>query len=303
MSWLKRWLPWLAGLALVGVLIGTQDWLALLAALATADIGQFGAWLALFVLLWWLIESCNLYSLFWRAGLPQPWVDIARLRGSSYLWQIVNYSLAVGCIGLFLRRRSGVGMARAAGVMAVYMWAELVALVLLALPGIAADNAFARSTALIGGGFVLLSLVLALLLRSHARLPRMMPLLRPLRLFRWRDLLAIIAGRAVYFAAFIAFFYCSLPAFGIAVPLPVLLAAVPAIFLVGNLPISAAGVGTIQAGMLFCFHDYAMPQSILAFGLCYSAGLVFGRLPLALACIGAERLSATPATEFSFTNP
>ncbi|MFO1378983.1 MAG: lysylphosphatidylglycerol synthase domain-containing protein [Chitinivorax sp.] len=296
MTLLKRWLPWLAGLALVGMLIWTQGGQALLAALAIADIGQFGAWLALFVLLWWLIESWNLHTLFLRAGMPQPWADIARLRGSSYLWQIVNYSLAIGSIGLFLRRRSGVSVAGAGGVMAVYMWAELVALALLALPGIAAASAFARSTALIGGGFVLLSLALALLLRTNARLPRLMPLLRPLRLFRWRDLLAIVAGRALYFAAFIAFFYCTLPAFGIAVPLPVLLAAVPAIFLAGNLPISAAGVGTIQAGMLFCFHDYAMPQAILAFGLCYSAGLVFGRLPLALACIGAERLSAAPAT-------
>ena len=104
-----------------------------------------------------------------------------------------------------------------------------------------------------------------------------------------------VAGRHCILPPLSPFLYCTLPAFGIAVPLPVLLAAVPAIFLAGNLPISAAGVGTIQAGMLFCFHDYAMPQAILAFGLCYSAGFVFGRLPLALAA-SAPNASAAPAT-------
>ncbi len=295
---LRRWLPWLSGVVLTGALVWLQDWRALLAALAHADIASFSAWLMLFVLLWWLVESANLHSLFHRAGLPQPWVEIAMLRGHSYLWQIVNYALAVGSIGLFLRRRAGIGTARAAGVMAVYMWAELIALALLALPGWQSTGLFARSVAGTAAAFVLLSLLLAAALRRNVRGLQRMPLLAALRLFRWRDLAAVIAGRCIYFGAFIVFFYCTLPAFGIAVPLPVLLAAVPAIFLVGNLPVSAAGVGTIQAGMLFCFRDYAPAQAILAFGLCYSAGLIFGRLPLALLC----SLHASPAKRSVFSD-
>ena len=80
----------------------TQGGRALLAALAQPISGQFGAWLIVCIALV-AGRKRQPAHLFHRAGHAAAGADIAMLRGSSYLWQIVNYSLAIGSIGLFLR--------------------------------------------------------------------------------------------------------------------------------------------------------------------------------------------------------
>jgi hypothetical protein len=51
-------------------------------------------------------------------------------------------------------------------------------------------------------------------------------------------------------------------------------AYLPVILLIISIPISAFGLGTSQAAMLFLFKDYGSPAQIMAFSLTYSASII-----------------------------
>ena len=82
--------------------------------------------------------------------------------------------------------------------------------------------------------------------------------------------------------SFIVFFYFAFRAFNIVVPFLSLVALVPIVFFVANLPITPFGLGTMQAAMIFFFKSYTTEPNVLAMSIVYSTSLLFLRALLGL---------------------
>jgi uncharacterized membrane protein YbhN (UPF0104 family) len=87
------------------------------------------------------------------------------------------------------------------------------------------------------------------------------------------------------------------------VPVPFAIAAtvMPAVVVAGVLPISPAGLGTIQAALVYFFSDYATgadadarAASILAFSIVHFVYGMLGQLAVGLVCIAPARRGDPP---------
>lgn len=280
---LKRVLPWLLGGLIVAALVAAVDPAAVAEALQQAALARYIPLAVLFLLVWYLLETHNLQRLFRRFQVYTPFPELLAVRGYTYLLMIVNYALGVGGIGLYLRNRRGVPAPRAAGLLLFFMLAELLALGLLAGAGAIFVDGDARGYALMTAGTILGGALLGVpVARRLARRPALGQLLEPFAAAGAGAWLATIGDRAIYFLTFVLFFYLAMPAFGLRVPIADLLCLVPLLFIIINLPVTAAGLGTMQAGVLLLFAPYGAPATLLAFSVCYSATIIIGRLPLGL---------------------
>ena len=280
---LKRALPWLLGGLIVAALLAAVDPAAVAEALQQAALGRYLPLAVLFLLVWYLLETHNLQRLFRRFQVHAPFPELLAVRGYTYLLMIVNYALGVGGIGLYLRNRRGVPATRAAGLLLFFMLAELLALGLLAAAGATFVDGEARGYALMTAGTILGGAGLGVpIARRLAGRPVLGQLLEPFAAAGAGAWLATIGDRALYFLTFVLFFHLAMPAFGLQVPIADLLCLVPLLFIIINLPITAAGLGTLQAGVLLLFAPYGEPATLLAFSVCYSATIILGRLPLGL---------------------
>jgi hypothetical protein len=282
----RRYAPWAAGLAALAALVLLVDTRAVVESMQHAHLYRFVPLIVLFVLLWFLIESANLSDLLGCFGLCRPFREVLAARAFTYLLMVLNYGLGVAAMALYIRGRSRTGLGRASSIMLFYTHAEMLALCALTLAGApwAHGDPVLATVGTLAAGY----LAAAVLMYRFGRHPpvwlpariREAALLSCFRTAGLPTLLRLAIGRAFYFASFVFFFHSALPAFGIDVPLSVLLVTVPAIFLVGNLPVTAAGVGTIQAAMLAFFSTYGPAAAVLAFSICYSAALILLRLML-----------------------
>lgn len=284
----RRLAPWAVGLAMLVGLVFVVDLDEVLDALGRADLARYAPLAVGFILVWFLVETHNLASLLKRFGHHRPFAEVAGVRAYTYLLMVLNYNLGVGGIALYLRSTVGIPLAEASSLMLFYMFGELASLAAMCVLGavLLPGEAHVTSIALVAGGFLVGSMALIACYRSFGeRLPRrlgQLSLLSSFRLASPATFLGVAIGRGVYFLAFVVFFRLALPAFSVEVPLPALLALVPTIFFIGNLPISAAGLGTMQAAMLFFFRSYGAEADIAAFSIVYSGTLIVLRLPLGL---------------------
>lgn len=284
----RRLAPWAVGILMLLGLVLVVDLNEVLDAMGKANLAVYLPLSMLFILIWLSIETLNLSSLLKRFGYTRPLSELAAVRAYTYLLMVLNYNLGVGGIALYLRSTVGVPLAEASSLMLFYMYAELVSLTAMCVVGAAifGSGHHVGTIALIALAFLVGSTILIYLYRRFGNhLPRGLGELSALASFRQASLATyanVIIGRGFYFLAFIVFFYLALPTFSVDVPFTALLVLVPAIFFIGNLPISAAGLGTMQAAMLFFFASYGSEANIAAFSIVYSGTLILLRLPLGL---------------------
>lgn len=284
----RRYAPWVVGIVMLIGLVVVVDLAEVIDALRRADLARYAPLAVGFILVWFLVETHNLGSLLKRFGHRRPLSELAAVRAYTYLLMVLNYNLGVGGIALYLRSTVGIPMVEASSLMLFYMYAEVASLAAMSVLGavILPGEPHVGKIALIAGGFLIGSTALIAGYRSFGdHLPRRLGRLSLLASFREASpstVLIIIVGRGAYFLAFIAFFYLALPAFSVEVPFMALLVLVPTIFFIGNLPVSAAGLGTMQAAMLFFFRSYGSQSDIAAFSIVYSGTLIVLRLPLGL---------------------
>jgi hypothetical protein len=112
-----------------------------------------------------------------------------------------------------------------------------------------------------------------------------------------RDAAEWIGWRVLLHASFIGFAAATLPAFGIHVPLPALVACVPVALSVAALPITVAGLGSAQLAMLALYGGFADEAAIVAYSLAHSVSLIVLRLPIGLACWPALAAAASSAPD------
>jgi uncharacterized membrane protein YbhN (UPF0104 family) len=284
MSALRRAAPWLVAGGILLALALRVDLAATLSAARGADLGRWSLLALSFSALWLALDAIGLRGLFARAGAPLSLGAMAGARAASYPWMALSFDLANAALIARLRRATGAPLTVLAGAMLVHYACDFLAL---------SSTAFGASLALDGRvAAVLRPVVLALALgtlaalaaarRGLSRLGRG-ALADSLRGYRARDLLRLVALRALFYASFAAFVWSTLPCLGLSVPFADVLARMPLVQSVAALPIAPGGLGTAQAAMLALFSGFGPPERWLAYALLYSATLVAVRTPLGFA--------------------
>ena len=216
-------------------------------------------------------------------------VSMARLKAASYPLGILHYALGLGALVLLLRRRAGLSLADATGVVMLISAFDLLALLgvaTLALTWAAMDETSLRLGVMAG---LLIAGVLGLwVLRSthwSEALGRLR-LLRAIRELPTPRLAQLLALRVLFVVTFLALGGAALASFGIHPPLGTLVVGIAQIALVAAIPIAVAGLGTSQAAFLFAFRAFAPAEELLASSLALSAGIIAVRVVLGVACVG-----------------
>jgi len=224
---------------------------------------------------------------------------MARVKAATYPLGILHYALGAGGLVVLLRRRAGLPLGDATGVVMLLAAFDLLALLGvagLASAWLATEEASLRAGIVVG---VLIAAPLGLwVLRAEASLGPLEPLrrLRALRAARelpTAQLLQLLALRLLFVAAFLTLGGAALVSFGMRPQLGSLIVGFAQVALVAALPIAVAGLGTGQAAFLYVFRGLAPADELLACSVALSAGMIAVRVALGLAFV--REFSQSPA--------
>ncbi|MBN2158249.1 MAG: flippase-like domain-containing protein [Spirochaetes bacterium] len=278
--------PWVVGIAILAYLVWRIEFSALVNALARADVVLYAAVLAAFIILNFLVDTQNLQAILTHSRHSISFSETMMIRGASYLLMIVDYTLGMSSIAYYLKKSKGIPFIRGMGLMFVLNFTTQASLLVMALAGcllMSGSPSHWLSKMAIGCGALLASSLIFLIglkllpEKSIFRKIKRNDLMKGLVESSARTYLINTLYRCGFYFTFILFFYVAVRAFNMDIPFMALIAYVPVILLIISIPISAFGLGTSQAAMLFLFRDYGTPAQILAFSLVYSASIIIVR--------------------------
>jgi len=235
-----------------------------------------------------LIEALSLVRLVPRSDTTLDVATAARLKAASYLVGLINYLLGAGALSVLLRRRAGLSLADAAGVVLLISAVDLGMLFLLAGLGTAltASDNVAVQTGVVAGGIAALvgGFVLMRVPGSLGPLERLreLALFRAVRSTSLVVLLELGILRLAFVTSFMALGWVTLYAFSVRVPVAELVVDFAVVSLVAILPIAFSGLGTGQAAFTYVFQEWASSETLLAASLSLSFGLLLMRALIGL---------------------
>jgi Lysylphosphatidylglycerol synthase TM region len=233
--------------------------------------------------------------------------DILLVRCASALLSLLNYGAGQGGVVYFLRRSHGISLEAGAGAILLASAGWLAVLALAAglglLAGAVPDRPELRAVA-----WAALAALPAYVLLAALR-PRFLvrqKLLRYLLAVPPAALVRVLGARVLHLGVLVSGHWLAMRLFDIAVPPAAALLRLPALFLVGAVPISPAGLGTTQAAAMTLFGDYAAAPgeaarqaTVLAYSLsCHVISVVL-LLLIGLVCwrrLGRTRAAASSPT-------
>jgi hypothetical protein len=214
----------------------------------------------------------------------------ARVKAASYLIYIINYALGAGSLTLLLRRRAGLALSEAGGIVMLVALFDLGFLLLIATLGAAlygTEAATLRAGVIAGagiglvGGFVVLRTPRPL---GPLERLRSMALFRAARTSSLGLLIELAMLRLLFVLSFLSVAWATLMAFDIRVPIGDVVVNIAIVALISTLPIAVAGLGTGQAAFVFMFRQWGDQETLLACSLAFSAGLILTRAGIGFAC-------------------
>ncbi|HEB91571.1 MAG TPA: hypothetical protein ENI85_18495 [Deltaproteobacteria bacterium] len=212
----------------------------------------------------------------------------ARIKAATYPLGLLNYALGAGGLTYLLRRRGGLAVSEAAGIVMLIALFDLGLLLVLSALGVTllSTRAVALQAGVVTAGVAGIAAGFVFLRTSVSLGP--LERIRGLELFRAAretpvDRLVILGLlRLAFVISFILVCGAALMAFGVRVPPGDLAVGVTAVSLVASLPIAVAGLGTGQVAFVYMFRDWAAPEILLASNLALTAMLILMRSGMGL---------------------
>ncbi|MGH9376867.1 MAG: lysylphosphatidylglycerol synthase domain-containing protein, partial [Terriglobia bacterium] len=208
--------------------------------------------------------------------------------------QAVNQVAGGTALILFMRRRKGIPVLSASATM---VFLALVDFLLMGMMGVTAailvPNSFIGSAWYYpAGATVCLGLIAWFWMRGRpsstvARWIYDRPSLESFREARVSHYVRLILIRAPIFILQGVTLYFELRSFGVHVPFRQVMAFEPAELFLSALPITPAGLGVLQAVLIFGFQSYGSRADLLTMGLAISTMGIILRLPLGIGSVGA----------------
>ena len=254
---LRRSWPWLVGIAILVVVITRVPVAAFRdgiahgphVALASLNLGIVVSVLA--------VDSFATWVGLIALRLRRPFGDVVSVRGATYALFVVNYAVGQGAFGYYLHR-SGASVARATGATLFLLGTNFAAMIVLTTIAMAAGDVVLPSPRL----FEMLQLSCAALvayLVVIAIAPRVLRrgVFEPLFDARVSGHALAIAARVPHVVVAVLGQWLALRVWHVPVPFEVGIVAMPIVVIASALPISPAGLGTMQAMLLYMFSKYA----------------------------------------------
>jgi len=228
-----------------------------------------------------LLESWSLLRV-----IPNPppgfgaWTA-ARIKCASYLLAIVNYVLGGAALSVLLKRRAGIGLGEAAGIVLLISMMDL--LVVLVFGSVAAAWVADAGGPTVRAGVVALAGVgffggLALLRMPASLGPfervRSLSVFEALRHTPGERLAELAALRVTFTISFIAMAGTAFYAFEIPIPISRLVVGTMILAIVGAIPWAVSGLGPGQMFAVVVFRGIAEPETLIALSLVLSAGMI-----------------------------
>lgn len=281
-------LPVLGSVAAFALLLGRIDFSAVL---GHVD-GRTGALLVPAVLLYcglslW-IEARSISGLARPASSGLGIATCARMKAASYPLGLLNYALGAGGLTYLLRRRGGLRIAEAAGIVILIALFDLGILLLLSALGAlmlstqpVALQAGVIVTGVVGivAGFAFLRTPMSLGALDRIR---DLEIFRAARTTPTRQLQVLGLHRLAFVVSFVLVCGAALVIFDVRVPVGDLVVGVAVVSLVASLPIAVAGLGTGQVAFVFMFRHWGSPEVLLASNLALTAALIVTRAGMGL---------------------
>lgn len=290
-GWLRRWWPWLVGLAILAAVItripvdefrnaigqGPHLWLGLATLGVTLTVlctDSISTWIGLLAL-----------------GIRRPLAHVFAIRGATYALFVLNYGLGQGAFGFYLNR-TGIPALRAVGVTLFLIGTNLATLLVvttLAWAGHPAAGHAALWWTLLAGTAAFLVYLAVIAASPKAFAERQ--LLAPLFDAGLRGHAIAIVGRLPHTAVIVLGHWVAVRVWGIEVPWTAAITLMPAVVIASVLPISPAGLGTTQAALVYFFSAFAPGMTadqrsacVLSFAIVYFVYGVIASVLVGLAC-------------------
>ena len=243
---------------------------------------------------WFLGETLLFSKLFSYFHVPTSFREMLPGNAAQYFLQAVNQVAGGTALVLFMRRRKGIPIFSAGATM---VFLSLVDFLVMALMGLAA--AILVPDSLVGSVWYYpaaatagLGLIAWFWLRGRPSFAIGQwiydrPSLESFRQARISHYVRLILLRAPIFTVQGVMLYFQLMSFGVHVPFRQVMAFEPAELFLSALPITPAGLGVLQAVLIFGFHSYGSRADLLTMGLAISTMGVILRLPLGIGSAGA----------------
>jgi hypothetical protein len=211
----------------------------------------------------------------------------ARIKCASYLLAIVNYALGGAALAVLLRRRAGLALGEAAGIVLLISLTDLCVVLALGALGAAtqaggpAVRAGVVATAGVGffGGLVLLRMPRSLGPLERIRSLSVFDALRNTPSLRLAELGLL---RLTFGLCFLGVSAAAFVAFELEIEPARMVAGVMILAVLGALPIAVAGLGIGQIAAVEVFGDVAPAETLIALSLVLSAGMIALRAAMGL---------------------
>jgi uncharacterized membrane protein YbhN (UPF0104 family) len=295
---LRHLAPWVVAGAIVAYVFSGVDLARIETAFAEADLASFLGILAVAALATWALDALTIDAALRRLLGPMTLRECLTLRGLSYLFNALSYSLTAPAMAYYVKKRRGYSFLEG---LSTFLWlnfVDILALVALMTVGwaVAGDLLPADLGAQVpwfaGAGW---ALILGALLFWNGGID-----FWPLgRLRGWRIFAAFRKAtlaqyvelgllRALLILAYAVMTWLVLPTFGIEVPLEALLVYVPILTFVQVVPASVSGLGAVQVVMVLLYTPHvAVPGGdpeahVVAFSTAMGPTMTVIRLVIAL---------------------
>lgn len=271
----RRVLPWLVALGIMGYLLWTVSFRSLLDALGRGNLpGLIGV--ALFVDLGCLTADSFATSrvMSWFL-VPLSFSETLPARAASYLMAVLNYNLGQAGFAYYLHRRKRVSLAALTGVVLMMMGTVVLLLGVLSSIGVLLGPGRLRGASWVLAAVALATFAYAILLAWRPGRLRRLALFAPLLDAGILGHLKATLVRIPHVAVLIVAHFLAMRCFHIRVPLDAGLVLIPVTLLIGTLPLTPFGLGTMQLAAVHFFAAYAPgdSQSRQAAVLAYSLSL------------------------------
>ena len=301
---MRRALPWLLSLGIVGWLASRIHLEEVGAALSQAEHGPLLIWMLVFTVLVFVGDAACLTLLFRRLLGRFSFSEVLAVKGVSYFLNAVNYSAGTGSIAYFVHKRGGLPFLRALSALLWLNFVDIAALLIILGAGFWADASLLPEeiaaqlpwVLAVGGAVVVGALIYWRLGVNFLILGRF----RSMAVFsafsdaKMSDYLALLGARTAFIGLYVVMAYALLPTFHILVPLSVLLVYVPLLTFVQIVPASVSGLGAIQVVMVALYAPYVAAhlagadpvETVVAFSTVVGPGVTLLRLGIGYALLG-----------------
>lgn len=308
-------IAWVGTASLLGFLAFTTDFAAAWEAFRGADYVLFTLTAVFATLGGYVVDTLTLRYLLGAVGIRIGVREFLRVKGASYLLNIVNYNLALVLMAAVVKRRTDRGWAAAGSPFVMLNFVDLAVFGALILIAVAAGASPFDGTATLAISVVAVGALSGVpVLAAFSRLttgPAWLiriashNLLEAFRRIAPRDLAVSLALRSLLIVLYAVMNHLFLRSFGTHISVANLLVYMPILSLVGFIPISVSGLGSTQV-LMRRFYAAHVPVALATTEACrvgiidaYSTSSILSviliRILIGLACTpSVTRMLANP---------